>query len=159
MTLHRIVDAVDDWLEETLHERHDERRTSTRRPRSPARARVLRARDELRQAAAGVLFLRNKLEAEQTERRVRMARACHALLRAVREDDDATARPLLDYRDVLRDRIEHAEAELAGLRNQAADAVSGLARISRTLARIDRAEAGEAPAPAAARRHRTRPRR
>ncbi|NNL65951.1 MAG: hypothetical protein HKP30_06910, partial [Myxococcales bacterium] len=116
MALHRIVDAFDDWLEDNVHERHDERR-SPRRARSDDRARILRARDELRQAAAGVLFLRNKLEAEQTERRVRMARACHALLRAVREDDDATARPLLDYRDVLRDRITHAEAELAGLRS------------------------------------------
>jgi hypothetical protein len=102
------------------------------------RAELLRVRDELRHAAAGVLFLRNKLEAEQGERRVHMAGACHALLRAARDDDDETALPLLAYRDVLRARLVEAEEELADLRGRAADAKSALARIARGLARLER---------------------
>ena len=129
------VDAVDDWLEENLH---GGRTDAARMRRRRERLGLLRSRDELRRAAASVLFLRNKLEAEQTERRVRMARACHAILRAARDEDDATALPLLRYRDMLRERAKAAEEELAGLRTQAADAKSALARITRQLGRFDR---------------------
>lgn len=135
MRLERLVDAVDDWLEEHVHEGAERGAPPLRR----RRAGLLRARDELRRATAGVLFLRNKLEAEQTERRVRLARACHAILRAAREDDDETALPLLAYRGLLRERIEAAEEELAGLRTQAADAKSALARVARQLGRLERA--------------------
>jgi len=153
----RFVDAVDDLLEAHVHRRFaadepdDERewgldgdRTAPAERRR-ARARRLRlrdelrhARDELRRAVAGVLFLRNKLEAEQTERRVRMARTCHALLRAAREGDDETALPLLAHRDLLRRSLCAAEEELAGLRTQAADGKAALARLARALERLER---------------------
>ena len=136
LPLARFVDALDDWLDENVHAREG----LTPGP-APSRARLSahrRARAELRRATAGVLFLRNKLEAEQHERRARMARVCHALLRAARDDDDETALPLLTYRDLLRERIRAAEQELAGLRTQAADAIGSLARLSRALARLER---------------------
>jgi len=144
MGIERIVDAVDEFLEEQVHARFP---APGLRVAGPAhgldgppldrveflreRSALRRVRGELRSATAGLLFLRNKLEAEQNERRVRMARACHALLRAAREDDDETALPLLSYRDVLRKRIRHAEEELAGVRTQAADAKDALARLAR----------------------------
>jgi hypothetical protein len=128
------VGAFDEWLDEHVHGREP----ASARP--PGAARLLahrRARAELRRTAAGVLFLRNKLEAEQHERRVRMARVCHAILRAAREDDDETALPLLTYRDLLRERIRAAEEELAGLRTQAADAADSLARLSRAMETLE----------------------
>lgn len=137
MGIERIVNAVDEFLETQVHARFPGPglravgppldRVEFLRERSALR----RVRGELRNATAGLLFLRNKLEAEQDERRVRMARACHALIRATREDDDETALPLLSYRDVLRKRIRHAEEELAGVRTQAADAKDALARLAR----------------------------
>lgn len=126
---------VDDWLDEP-RDRARERAARLRAKREG----LEQAREELRHAAAGVLFLRNKLEAEQTERRVKLARACHAILRAARDDDEETALPLLAYRDLLRERVRAAEEELAGLRTQAADAKSALARIARRLGRIERRE-------------------
>lgn len=138
-----IVDAVDEFLEEHLHGHVPAPgaraggpsldRVEFLRQRSALR----RVRGELRRATAGLLFLRNKLEAEQTERRVRMARACHALLRAARDDDDATALPLLGYRDVLRQSLRRAEEELAGVRTQAADAKRALARLARAEHRLE----------------------
>jgi len=132
----RVVATAEAWLDA-----HAPGRGPHARPdRDPLRA-GRRARAALREAAAGVLFLRNKLDAEQTERRVRMARACHALLRAARQGDDATALPLVAYRRVLRRRIEAAEAELAGLRTQAADASRHLVRLSREIHRLERLRA------------------
>ena len=137
MAIERIVDAVDDFLETQVHARFPGPGLRTAGPPLDRveflreRSALRRVRGELRNATAGLLFLRNKLEAEQNERRVRMARACHALLRATREDDDETALPLLSYRDVLRERIRHAEEELAGVRTQAADAKDALARLAR----------------------------
>jgi hypothetical protein len=129
------VDAFDDWLDEHVHGRSH---LAPARPSGGARLHAhRRARAELRRAAAGVLFLRNKAEAEQHERRARMARVCHAILRAAREDDDETALPLLAYRDLLRERIRAAEQELLGLRTQAADATDSLARLARAIARLE----------------------
>ena len=149
----RVVDCVDAFLEDTLHrafapagpgmprevydgpwsDDRDEPRRARRghgRPGHEDRERE-RVREELRGATAQLLFLRNKLEAEQTERRVRMARACHAILRSVREGDDETALPLLTWRRELREEIERAEQVLAGVRNQAADAKRTLAALGR----------------------------
>jgi hypothetical protein len=128
------VDELDDWLDGPL------RRRSPAPGSAARRGRLQRARGELRRATAGLLFLRNKLEAEQTERRVRMARACHAILRAARDDDDDTALPLMAYRDALREQLCRAEEELAGVRTQAADAKDALARLARAIER-------DAPAP------------
>lgn len=133
----RLVDAVDEFLEEHVHSRFPIEASHDRVDFLRDRAQLKRTRAELRQATAGLLFLRNKLDAEQTERRVRMARACHAILRAVREDDDESALPLLTYRDKLREHIRHAEAELAGVRTQAADATEALSRLNRGLERAE----------------------
>jgi hypothetical protein len=150
MAIERIVAAVDEFLAEQVHARfpapsagfaasHAEFASPLDRVEYlRERAALGRARDELRRTTAGLLFLRNKLEAEQTERRVRMARTCHALLRATREDDDETALSLLSYRNVLRDRIRHAEEELAGVRTQAADGKDALTRLGRALDHLER---------------------
>jgi hypothetical protein len=95
-------------------------------------------RASLRQAVARVLFLRNKLDAEQTERRVRLARTCHAILRAARAGDDALALPLIDHRRALRRRVVAAEDELAALRARAADAARELALLSDAIRRAER---------------------
>ena len=152
MSIERIVDEMDAWLDEHLHGRFPAPAAEPSRgrgERGPSRERLTHAREDLRRTTAGLLFLRNKLEAEQTERRVRMARACHAILRAVRDDDDETALPLLTYRDTLREHIQHAEQELAGVRTQAADAKDALARLHHAMERTHRPARAER-----ARRHR-----
>ncbi len=133
-SIDHLVDHVDDWIEEHVHGHPGE--TGQGGPRDVLAA-CRDARAELRQATARVLFLRNKLEAEQMERRVRMGRACHAILRAVREDDDATALPLLTWRRELREEIVRAEQELAGLRTQAADAKRQLRRLAEEIRRLE----------------------
>jgi len=141
--IERIVDAVDAFLADRVH--GHPAAPGPRAGRVPLgrveflreRSALRRVRGELRRTTAGLLFLRNKLEAEQTERRVRMARACHALLRAAREDDDATALPLLSHRDRLRASIRRAEQELAGVRTQAAFAKAALARLARAEHRLE----------------------
>lgn len=143
-----IVDAVDEFLEQHLHARFSAEGTRAGGPPLARveflreRAALRRAHRELRRATAELLFLRNKLEAEQTERRVRMARACHALLRATRENDDETALPLLSYRDVMRESLRRAEEELAGVRTQAADAKDALARLARAEHRLEAVHGG-----------------
>jgi len=134
--LGRWVDTVDDWLDDHVHGPCDGYAPPRRVERSDL-ADHRRAREALRRATAGVLFLRNKLEAEQIERRVRMARVCHALVRAVREEDDEITLSLMTYRDQLRERLREAEEELAGLRTQAADAKASLARLARAIARLE----------------------
>ena len=132
MPIERIVDALNDLLMDPWHAP----RPGELRPR-PLSGHE-RTRRALRQATAGLLFLRNKLEAEQTERRVRMTRACHAILRAAREDDDETALPLLAYRDELREHLRRAEEELAGVRTQVADAKHALARLNHGIGLMER---------------------
>jgi phage shock protein A len=83
---------------------------------------------ELKQAVAGILYMRNKLEAEIGERRAEIARMHDDVRRAVRRGQDETAVTLIAQKQSLLDELERSERELEGVRAEAEDAKNNLVR-------------------------------
>jgi len=81
---------------------------------------------ELKDAVAGILFLRNKLEGEVTERRAEIARLHDDARRAVRRGHDDASLQLIARKQALFEDLERAEKELEGVRIQGAEAKSNL---------------------------------
>lgn len=93
---------------------------------------------ELKQAVAGILYMRNKLEAEIGERRVEIARIHDDVRRCVRRGQDEIAVTLIARKQALLEELERSERELAGVRAEAEDAKNNLVRFReeiRTLVR------------------------
>lgn len=67
---------------------------------------------ELKQAVAGVLYMRNKLEGEIRERRMEIARTQTDICRAVKRGDDEAALALITQKDAFVEDLERAEREL-----------------------------------------------
>ncbi len=55
--------------------------------------------DELKQAVAGILYMRNKLEAEIGERRTEIGQVQEDIERSVKRGDDEVAVALISHRD------------------------------------------------------------
>jgi phage shock protein A len=83
---------------------------------------------ELKQAVAGILYMRNKLEAEISERRAEIARMHDDVKRAVRRGQDEIAVTLIAQKQALLDELERSERELEGVRAEAEDAKNNLVR-------------------------------
>jgi phage shock protein A len=83
---------------------------------------------ELKQAVAGILYMRNKLEAEISERRAEIARMHDDVRRAVRRGQDELAVTLIAQKQSLLDELERSERELEGVRAEAEDAKNNLVR-------------------------------
>jgi phage shock protein A len=83
---------------------------------------------ELKYAVAGILYMRNKLEAELDERRLELARTLEDLRRAVDRGDDPLALALVARKQDLLADLEHADRELASLRQEAEEAKTNLLR-------------------------------
>jgi phage shock protein A len=83
---------------------------------------------ELKDAVAGILYMRNKLEAETTERRAEIARLHDDVRRAVRQGQDELSVALIAQKHQLLGDLERAERELEGLRGEAEDAKANLVR-------------------------------
>ena len=83
---------------------------------------------ELKQAVAGILYMRNKLEAEIGERRVEIARIHDDVRRCVRRSQDEFAVTLIARKQALLEELERSERELAGVRAEAEDAKNNLVR-------------------------------
>ena len=81
---------------------------------------------ELKEAVAGILYMRNKLQAELDERRIELARTLEEVRRAVERGDDPLALVLVGRKQDLLADLEHAERELAGLRHEAEEAKTNL---------------------------------
>ena len=93
---------------------------------------------ELKEAVAGILYMRNKLEAEIRDRRLELARTLEDLRRAVRRNEDDLALTLIERKNALVAEIEHAERELEGLRNEADDAKNNLVRFREEIRSLER---------------------
>ena len=74
---------------------------------------------ELKEAVAGILYLRNKLEAEIRDRRIEVSRLSADAERAVRRGDESLAVAVVTHRHELVGELERAEQELEGLRTEA----------------------------------------
>jgi phage shock protein A len=82
----------------------------------------------LKEAVAGILYMRNKLEAEINERRVDMARLHDDIRAAIRRGQDQLSLSLIENKQGLADELERAERELEGVRGEAEEAKVNLVR-------------------------------
>jgi phage shock protein A len=93
---------------------------------------------ELKQAVAGILFMRNKLEAEVAERRAELARTHDDLHRSVTTGDDEVGLALIQHKQVLMGEIERAEREWGGLAREAEEAKTNLLRFREEIRTLER---------------------
>lgn len=91
------------------------------------RQRTAQYRD-LKEAVAGILYMRNKLEAEITERRAEIARLHDDIRRAVRNGQDELSVSLIARKQLLLEELERSERDLANVRSEAEEAKSNLVR-------------------------------
>ena len=82
----------------------------------------------LKEAVAGILYMRNKLEAEINERRVDIARLHDDIRAAIRQGQDELSLSLIENKQRLMDELERAERELESVRSEAEEAKANLVR-------------------------------
>ena len=83
---------------------------------------------ELKDAVAGILYMRNKLESEIAERRAEIARLHDDVRRAVRRGEEESSLALISHKQALFEDLERAEHELEQVRTQAEEAKTNLVR-------------------------------
>jgi phage shock protein A len=83
---------------------------------------------ELKDAVAGILYMRNKLESEIVDRRAEIARLHDDVRRAVRRGEEETSLSLIAHKQALFEDLERAERELDQVRVQAEEAKTNLGR-------------------------------
>jgi phage shock protein A len=104
----------------------DRERRSPRAVYEQAIAQRVAQYQQLKEAVAGILYLRTKLEGEIHERRADLARLHDDLRRAVGRGDDDLALTLVTHKQRLVDDLERAEGELGTLRSEAEQAKENL---------------------------------
>ncbi len=93
---------------------------------------------ELKEAVAGILFMRNKLEAEVGERRSELARTHDDIRNAVTRNDDEVGLALIQHKQLLVGEIERAEREWTGLAREAEEAKANLLRFREEIRVLER---------------------
>jgi phage shock protein A len=83
---------------------------------------------DLKEAVAGILYMRNKLQAEIHERRVEIARLHDDVKHAIRRGQDELSVALIEQKQLLLDELERAERELESVRQEAEEAKNNLVR-------------------------------
>jgi phage shock protein A len=91
---------------------------------------------KLREAAAGVIYLRGKLERELQQRSGELGRVRQQLDLAVERDDDPAALALISRREVLGGDVERITAELGELTAEAEAAKRNLVAFQDDIARL-----------------------
>ena len=91
---------------------------------------------KLRQAAAGILYLRSTLARELGHRSDELARVRRQLDVAVERDDDPAALALIGRRDVLASEVNRLTAELTELNREADGAKQNLVTFQDEIARL-----------------------
>lgn len=90
----------------------------------------------LREAAAGVLYMRSKLDRELAQRAQELAWAREQLAAAVERDDDDAALALIVRRDALAAEVDRLAAELRDLTAEAEGAKRNLVAFQDQIARL-----------------------
>ena len=93
---------------------------------------------QLKQAVAGILYMRNKLQAEIRERRSEIARVREDIDRAVRRADDEVALALISHRDSLQADLERSEGELNAVRREVDSARKNLVTFRSEIQALER---------------------
>jgi phage shock protein A len=91
---------------------------------------------KLREAAAGILYLRSKLGKELERESDELVRVRRQLEIAVERDDDAVALHLIGRRDTLGAEVTRLTAELTELTKEAEGAKQNLVAFQREIARL-----------------------
>jgi phage shock protein A len=116
----------------------DRESASPRAVYEQAIAERLRRYGELKEAVAGILYLRNKLEGEIRERRGEMLQLAADVQRAVRKGDDGFALALVTHKQELTGEAERAERELGALQREAETAKENLIRFREEIGALER---------------------
>lgn len=93
---------------------------------------------ELKHAVAGILYMRNKLEAESASLRGELARLHEDVRVALRRGDDAAALALIREKQGRADELERTEAQLGEIRTEAAEAKENLVRFREEIRALER---------------------
>jgi len=93
---------------------------------------------QLKDAVAGILYMRNKLEGELQERRQELARTLEDIRRAVRRGDDEVGLALIQRKTALVAEIERAETDFSSLKHEAEEAKTNLARFREEIRSLER---------------------
>src|SRR5262249_6030217 len=88
---------------------------------------------DLKQAVAGSLYMRNKLEAEIDERQIEIARIEDDVRGAIGRGQDDLSLTLIEHKQRLGEDLERAERELANVRREADEAKGNLLRFREEL--------------------------
>jgi phage shock protein A len=131
----RLRNLFSGWMTSWVRDRES---ASPRAVYEQAIAERLRRYGELKEAVAGILYLRNKLEAEIRERRGDLLQVAADVQRAVRKGDDAAALALVAHRQELVGESERAERELEALRREAEAAKDNLIRFREEIGALER---------------------
>ncbi len=99
--------------------------------------RILQYR-QLKEAVAGILYMRNKIEGEIHERRAEITRLHDDIRRAVRRGDDRTSVTLIAHKQVQSEELERAEQELQTVRNEAEEAKRNLVCFREEIRALER---------------------
>ncbi len=91
---------------------------------------------ELKEAVAGILYMRNKLEAEIRARSQELARLQNEIRNAVRAGRDADSLALIAHKQTLAEELERTERELESVKSEAEDAKANLVRFRDDLRQL-----------------------
>jgi phage shock protein A len=93
---------------------------------------------ELKQAVAGILYMRNKLTGEIEERRSELARTHDDIRRAVQRGEDEVAIALISHRHAIIEDLERTEKELEQIRQEVDTAKTNLVRFRNEIRTLER---------------------
>lgn len=93
---------------------------------------------ELKEAVAGILYMRNKLEGDLADRRGELARTLEDIRRAIQRGDDDVALTLITHKQALIEEIERAETEFESLKSEADEAKTNLVRFREEIRALER---------------------
>jgi phage shock protein A len=98
----------------------------------------LRQYEGLKQAVAGILYMRNKLEAEIRERRTELVRTQDLTRRAVERGDDEVALQLISQKEHLTGEMDRAERELEEVASEVEGATANLIKFRSEIRALER---------------------
>ena len=93
---------------------------------------------ELKNAVAGILYTRNKLEAELADRRGELARTLRDIERAVARNDDTAGLALIQHKQSVLEDVARADREVETLRSEAEEAKLNLLRFREEIKALER---------------------
>ena len=105
-------------------------------------AQVIRERtrqySDLKQAVAGILYMRNKLEAEIRQRRADIARLQRDIRRAVVHGDDPVALAMISQKEGYLEDLERAQRELTEIVSETGSAKANLVKFRGEIRSLER---------------------